>query len=71
MEILKTGLYGYLAKCNIWVGARANYLTSGEISVANVSISNCREVEKWSPKVPLALASPEYIERVLNLKAFW
>jgi hypothetical protein len=71
MDILKTGLYARMTKCNIWVGAKINNLTSGVICVSNVEVSNCREIDKWSPSVPLALAHPEYLARVANLKAFW
>jgi hypothetical protein len=70
-DILRTGLYGYIGKCYLWVSPITG---AGSVRVSNAEIDrvNIREgTGKWSLEIPLALANPEYLERVLNLKAFW
>ncbi len=66
-EILQAGLYAHIGNACCWITRTA---APGHISVSNEDITD-PNASKWSIPVPLTLADPDYLERIINLKAFW
>jgi hypothetical protein len=68
-DILQTGRYGKLYSANIWV---SKFNASGCVRVSNENIYDLHQDEnKWSPSVPLNMASITDLNRLFNLKSFW